>query len=250
MASSTKVSRWTLPKDEQERKQALYDLVDRASDDDADWLQLLLTRRKIRLDILGNLPTELVLHVLDHLDLQDVHMFVRVCRRWRRLARSQDTVDFLYSKWLPFHKTPQDKYRDLSLAAAKAHRRMTGCFPVRMTIKYDHLAKPGASPTRPERLQPNHTYKDFQCAEDTILNPSVAPRPDFEQDFRRSYRVLYAHGVVVWYSGPDAPIDTHDLRNDSRSQLSVPLRFFLTGEFLELIALGNKLVVAASSRTV
>lgn len=240
-----------LPKDAEERKQTLSDVVDLMTDDDAAWLQELLSRRKARYDILANLPTELVLHVLDHLDLRDVHMYVRVCRRWRHLSQSQDTVDFLYSKWLPFYpKTSEKKHRHLSLAAAKAHLRTTGCFSVRMTTTYHHKADDDASPTRLERLLPNHTYKDVLCSEGGIIDTSPTPRQDFEPDFRRPYRLLYAHGVVVWYSGPGAqPVDIHDLRSDKRSQLDVPLRFFLTGEFLELMALGNKLVVAASSRT-
>lgn len=254
MEEDDQISWVWLSKKAEQRRRTLRDLFDVLDDDDAMFLDKLLSQRKLRYDILGNLPTELVLHVLDYLGLYDISTMTRVCRRWSDLSQSPDVVEYLHSKWLPFHdKSSPNKYQALSLAAAKAYMRTTGCFPLRISTVYHQKAehiKNGPTPLRLECLQHDFTYKDIVCTEGGNANRDMDTRQNFEQELRRPCRVLYANGVVAWYSEPLALlIGIHDLRRNRRKKIVVPKPFLLRGEFLDLLALGNKFVVAASSRT-
>lgn len=243
-----------LAKKAQDRRRTLRHLVNVLDDKDAVFLDKLLSQRKHRFDVLGNLPTELVLHVLEYLDLHEISLLAPVCQRWSHLSQAPDVVDYLHSKWLPLHdKNSANKYKDLSLVAAKAYMRATGCFPLRVSTVYHQKAehiKNNPTPLRLECLQHDGTYRDIICTETSNANRDMDTRQLFEQELRRPCRVLYANGIVASYSEPLALlIGIHDLRRNKRRHLHVPSRFLLMGELLDLLALGNKFVVAASSRT-
>lgn len=244
MESAGKIAHLLLPEDAQQRRQTLHDLVNLITDDDAALLDELLARRRARYDILGNLPLELVLRVLDHLRLRDIHTYVRVSRRWRHLSQSRVIVNHLHSKWLPFDaKGSGQKSRDLSLTARKAYLGATGRFPWRLTTTYQvpWHEQEGAAPPRRQGLHHNRHYRDVVCmGNDAIPRANGHERGGF----------LYAHGVVAWpgtWPGGQN-IYLHDLRRNSRRDFVVPAQSIMESAWFKLMALGNRLVVAASMR--
>lgn len=239
----------SLPTDSHDRRRMLRHLVGVITDDDAAYLDELLLQRKARYDILGNLPTELVLRVLDHLALRDLHLYAQVCQRWRHLSRARDVVDRLHSKWLPLHdKTSSKQFRDLALTAAKAYLRTTGRFPLRISTTFHNVwhAQDGDLPLRLQVLQPTHTYSDVVCSGSGNVEPEVTPLTDFNT----ITSILFAFGVLAWVPlGHAQAICIHNVRQNNRKKCTAPSHFLVQGDMLKLLALGNKLVVAACSRT-
>lgn len=233
-----------------QRENILRGLVDRLSRDEVLSLDKFRSWRDARFDILSSLPAELQLCVVDRLNIRDVYPCTLVCRSWAVLfLNAKPIVNHLLSEWFPLLRheaSAREKSLMLSRAVRLRHYRSTGRFRCRMTFPLRRLVDGGFSPGRLERLQHGHTYVDLACSASPDRYLSTQP----SRHGRAGVLTRYAHGRLAWQPRePASPIAVHDLRTNEHKLFTHPRQTLVAALNMYLIALGDRLVVGASGRS-
>lgn len=233
-----------------QREQILRGLVDRLTRDEAASLDKFSRWRSASFDMLTRLPTELQLCILDRLDIRHVHLCTLVCRAWRALLLgATPIVNHLLSTWFPLchDKRPGHGNSVMLWRAIRSHHlRATGCFRSRLTLPLRRLVDGGFSSGRRERLRHDHTYEDLTCSASPDRYACLQPSKNGRFDIIRRY----AHGRLAWQPrAPTSPIVVHDLHTHEQTLFTHPRQTLVAGLNMYLLALGDRLVVGASGRT-
>lgn len=234
-----------------QRRQVLCACVDQMNNEEAESLAVLLSRRRSRLDILSNLSTELQLCIVDHLDVRDIYTYTLVCRAWRDVfLGSGPIVNHLLSKWFSLYEKGSAHEKSQSLYHAVRNRffQARGCFRSRVTMPLGRLANGQFPVARREHLQDGRAYVDIACS----AFSDRYERTQIEMGARGSTRHLrrYANGRFAWQSrASTSPIVVHDLHTNEKKLFTHPQQTLVAGLNMYLIALGNKLVIGTSERT-
>lgn len=222
-------------------------LVDRITDNEAASLDRYLRCRKSRFDILGNLPTELQLCIVEHLETREIYLHTLVCHRWQDLfLQSEKVINHLLSTRFPpqTNGTVYENSKRLLQALRINYFRSTGRFRTRLTLPLRRKTGEGLSPGRLQGLKHGHIYQDLTCADSSALSR------DPEPDFLSAASVHYSHGRLAWQQRitPASDIIVHNLRTHRQKPLKWPRSPLITGLNAQLVALGDKLLVAADGR--
>lgn len=232
-----------------QRQQVLCACIEHLNDDEAVSLANFLSWKRSRLDILSNLPKELQLCVIDHLEINDIYIYTLVCRAWRDLfLGSSGIVDYLLSKWFPLYgkESVQEKSQLLSHAVRKQYFRATGRFRSRMTMPLRRLVNGQFPVARLEHLRHGCTYVDLACSASSAQYSWIQP----QRLGTTGILTRYANGRLAWQPRTTASaIVIHDFHTNEQKEFTHPLQTLVAGLNMYLIALGNKLVIGVSERT-
>ncbi|KAF2828525.1 hypothetical protein CC86DRAFT_368735 [Ophiobolus disseminans] len=81
------------------RREAIQALVDELTPYELRTLQHITAARSFQLDIIGQLPVELVAQVFTHLDTSTPYRLQRVSRRWHHILQSPDVLKRSLTSW-------------------------------------------------------------------------------------------------------------------------------------------------------
>lgn len=96
------------------RRTWLNDVVNSLSSEEWRELQAILNRRSFQLDIIGNLPVELVALVFSYIDISNAVGCLYVSKRWQDLILQPIVQETLLSQWYNPSDLPLLEARDLS----------------------------------------------------------------------------------------------------------------------------------------
>lgn len=195
----------------------------------------------INVDIIGELPIELVGHIAELLDLHHFITCLRVSRRWRDKLLSVPVVTAVMDKYCPSLRQVRDDQVDSEQYLKILHkigRSRWACF--RST-----LAKPFSWKNESYfRLDPTYQneHEDMRMAYERFAGPSDEPDPDGLTHLS----ALYSHGKIAWLAKQRIVV-VDDLLSRTRKLFKVSTGP-LVSPTLQLLAFGNKLVVGAMDR--
>jgi len=95
------------------RRTWLNDIVDSLSGEEWRELQALLNRRSFQLDIIGNLPVEIVALVCSYIDISDATRCLGVSKRWQDLIMQPIVQETFLNQWYNSFELPLVGARDL-----------------------------------------------------------------------------------------------------------------------------------------
>lgn len=232
----------------EQREQVLSGLVDLLTEDELANLDKFRARKTARFDIFGSLPMELRIFVLRYLDVPDIHASTLVCRRWQHLLLGcNDIVDHLLQDRFPLfkHVAAEERPQVLSRALRTWFFRATGRFRSRFTSTFGLHSDGSPAPGRLERLQLDRTYTDVSCF--------AATRHHYtEPETCMSPRTCYAEGWFAWQQSSVVssmqPIILHNLRTNVQKVFKHPRQSIVSGLMVQLLALGNDLLIGSYHR--
>lgn len=230
--------------DAQARKASLVHLVtgNALSINEIRLLKQLLSTVTLQKDILPNLPTELVIMVIGHLDEEDIMACLAVSRNWNAILLNNKMVFDLADRFFP----QLTWGRSLNIASAPTAQKT-------LRLQFiDHLQNrlhgrdpaahdPSNSIIGREKPYFFETEWEFKLRDQDYVD---FPRP-CGAPFGEA--TLYAHGRIAWQA------DRHMLVLDNFLDNSRQIFLFpsqMLGDKIEPKALGDKLVVAAMGRHV
>lgn len=231
-----------------------------------------------RMDILGGLAVELRLQIAQYIDGTDVINFLNVSTTWRALWLQEDMIRFITRRWMPgfaqyyrqkeeITSTRQDIPRLFYEAARRLRTRSLGEF---RSIVVETQGTPG--------IVEDEYGIGWHIDKNLTLDPELhPPRNDGKSAWvdllpngtnpleikNVSPYFLYSKGRVAWRPTPQQPFGRHvqslqdlyrglivvdNLYNRLRKAFRMP-DVVMRGGAVELVALGDKLVVGALGRT-
>lgn len=237
-----------------QREEILHGLMNNLTDREAVSMARYWSWQNKKLDILSELPLELQLGVIDHLDVKTLFSCTLVCCSWRNLFLNTALVvnDLLLKRFPLLGKGSGDENSRLLFQAIRnRYFRATGRFRTRLTISMGQSANAGAggtfSPGRLECLKSGHTFIDrLECSATPVqvfwLQPS--------RGGPAAHVRCYAKGRFASQPpGPARHIVVHDFRTGQHKLFKHPRATLVSGFNTRLLALGDKLVVASCART-
>ncbi|KAI1767027.1 hypothetical protein GGR53DRAFT_518643 [Hypoxylon sp. FL1150] len=206
------------------------------SREEVRYLRILLSES--RLDIVGELPTELVIQVAKSLDLSDFAACTAVSRRWRELFLSSPVIGHFVNRFCPsfayrsggIEATPEEGLETLR-KVERARRRL--CINAAKYFQWKHESDFQLDP----EYHPNHkdvsaTYAQYDIDGD-----------DPEPDLSCLTGATYSSGKVAWR--PKRHIIVVDsFWSRTRKIFSAPTGSVVSPE-LKLLTMGNQLVVGS-----
>lgn len=228
--------------DAQARKAILIHLVtgNALSINEIRLLKQLLSPVTLQKDILPNLPTELVIMVIDHLDEEDILACLGVSRNWNAMLLNNKIVFDLADRFFP----QLTWGRSLNIASDPTTQKTLRLQFIqhlqnRLDGRDPAAHDPGDFMTGLERPYCFETEWDFKLRDqdyDDFPRPSGPPSGE---------ATLYAHGRIAWQAGRHMLVLDNFLDN-SRQIFLFPSQ--MLGDKINPEALGDKLVVAAMGR--
>jgi hypothetical protein len=240
-----------------ERKQALLDLVSRLTLEEVRELGARLAQVDFRSDIILRLPVELRILVFKHLDARDLQSCFAVSRGWRDAFDSKDALTPLAKKWFPglveYAAVTGGSVEALFAEAVRNYYfRSTGKF--RSVLHHGlWLGNETYFKLDPAFHAPPVAAKDQEPSPHPYTGILVDPLTDDGYPVAHMVeRALYANGRIAWQPTPSrGPDDWIVVIDDLRTRLRKVFRqpgVVLTGGSLNLVALGDRLVVANVAR--
>ncbi|KAI8957935.1 hypothetical protein F5Y11DRAFT_337874 [Daldinia sp. FL1419] len=206
--------------------------------DEQRYIKVLLS--DVKADIIDELPIEIVRLIVQLLDLPDFVSCLAVSRRWREKLLSLPVIGLVAEELCPSLAHSRDQVTADSYLNA-LHRigrlRWKSCYSVLVkdfSWKYESYFK--LDPTHhSNHNEPSTVYAQFSHDDN--------PEPDYN-----AYRTaLYCHGKIAWIAKSRIVV-VDDLWTRTRKIFTIPTGA-LIGPTLELLALGDRLVVGAVNRT-
>ncbi|KAF3765794.1 hypothetical protein M406DRAFT_68202 [Cryphonectria parasitica EP155] len=244
----------------EQRRQILFDILDRLTDDEMDTVAQIHSWRDKRFDILGKCPVEIQLCIVEQMELQDVCTSMRVCRRWRALLTTS-TGPVVYKvllKWFPTLLPPfceqqgaMQQRAEVLYRALKAWSITTAArYPVRLTTGFKDFVDQQWPAQQFARLNHDKTYVDLSCG--NYPYQSVEEGSPSRQD---PVSTFYSDGNLAYQVdggnvGSLQPIIVHQLPTCQRRTFSSPTYNLVKGNPPKLMAVGDQLVIGVSGRTV
>ncbi|KAM7222095.1 hypothetical protein V8F06_002600 [Rhypophila decipiens] len=208
-----------------------------------------------RTDILARLPPELHLCIAEHVDKTDIKSFLDVSKRWRTIWSQDSMIRILMPDLWEYHCQKEkiaSSGQNLQVLFHDACRRRR--IRSRSGGRYRSVLNEAHSPSYDKKRR--NPLKSFNIAYDDSVQggedskyPWWTPTKSHAPRFRN---FLYYDGRVVWQPSVEQYchgfIIVDDLRTQLRKAYTIPGAVMLGGE-PELLAVGNKLVVAGQERT-
>ncbi|KAI1139966.1 hypothetical protein F5Y05DRAFT_337381 [Hypoxylon sp. FL0543] len=204
------------------------------------YVKLLLSR--VHIDIIGELPIELLRQIAGFLDLHHFAACLAVSRRWRNKFLSASVIRAVLDKFCSslgqVDSSTQISPGECLEALHRIGRLRWKCFQSSLTKEYTWKEE---SYFRPD---PDYhgNYEDISTVYAQFSRQDQDPRPN-----RGAYKTaMYSNGKIAWRAKPHVVV-VDDLWLRTRKIFDVPTGL-LVGPTIQLLALGNRLVVGAVDR--
>ncbi|KAI1781253.1 hypothetical protein F4818DRAFT_33532 [Hypoxylon cercidicola] len=205
------------------------------------YLKILLSEHGI--DVVGELPIELVIHVAELLDLSDFTACLAVSRRWREVFLSSPVLGALVNIFCPSfaHRSGSiQTTKDESVEALRRIKRArcAGSGPWHFSNNFQ-LQDESYFKLDPE-YHNNHQEVSATYAQYNLENNGPEPLPSL------ALGTLYSSGKVAWQPKPLVVV-VDSFWSRTRKIFSVPAGSLISSE-LGLLTMGNQLVVGSMDR--